>query len=233
MLHYPTHLLREIVNNEPGADVRERVAKMEGKMKRFLFLVTCSAVVILAGCSGDTATETKKAEKPPEPVTGQSALFRMYQVARSWAPDAVVLKMNSIHLTDVPAVRGKAGAWQATFGSPEKGMSRIYTYSVVEGEGNLHQGVFGGQQESWSPSAVRPFLIGAVKIDTDAALKTAAGKAADYDAKNPKQTISFTLDMQERFTNPVWRVIWGESVGTSGLSVLVDATTGDYLQTLH
>ena len=206
---------------------------MEEKMKSFLFLATCSAIVILAGCSGETATETKKAEKPPEPVTGLTALFRMYQVARSWAPDAEVLKMSSIHLTDVPAVRGKAGAWQATFTSAEKSMSRIYTYSVVEGEGNLHQGVFGGPQESFSGPADKPFRIAAAKVDTDAALKTALEKAADYDSKNSKQTISFNLERQERFPNPSWRVIWGESVGTSGLSVLVDASTGQYLETLH
>jgi hypothetical protein len=202
-------------------------------MKKFLFPLSYGLILLLAGCSDQPVTEAKKAETPAEPVTGQSALFRMYQVARLWASDVNVLKMNSIHLTEVPAVRGKAGAWQATFVSAEKSVTRSYTYSVIEGEGNLHQGVFPGPQEPWSGPATKTFLISAVKIDTEAAYKAALEPAADYDKKNPKLTISFDLEMHENFPNPSWRVIWGESAGTSANSVLVDAFTGKYLETLH
>ena len=87
--------------------------------------------------------------------------------------------------------------------------------------------------EPWSGPANKAFLISAVKIDTDAAYKTALEQAADYDKKNPKQTISFDLEMHENFPNPSWRVIWGESVGTAGISVLVDSFTGKYLETFH
>src|SRR5690242_7905677 len=124
-------------------------------MKKFLFLSGFGlAAMMLAGCSAEPVG--KKAAKPIEPVTGQTALFRMYQVARTWAPDARVLKMNSILLTDVPQVRGKAGAWQATFTSADKGMAKSYTYSVAEEQGNLHQGVYAGQTESWSGPADKP-----------------------------------------------------------------------------
>ena len=200
-------------------------------MKKSFLLLTCGLAAILVGCSEDTSTAKKEAKV--EPVTGQTALYRMYQVARTWAPDLQVLKMNSIHLTEVPAVRGAAGAWQATFTSASKNAQRSYTYSVVESEGNLHQGVFPGPEEGGSGPAAKAFLIAAVKIDTDAALKTAAKEAADYDKKNPKQTISFELAKQEGIQDPVWRVIWGESAGTSSMSVLVDAMGGSYLKTLH
>jgi len=201
-------------------------------MRTVLLLSACGFALVLAGCSADTPS-APKAAKTAQPITGQTALYRMYQVARSWAPDAQVLKMNSIHLTEVPAVRGKAGAWEATFTSVAQSAARSYTYSVVEEEGNLHEGVFPGHPESWSGPAAKAFLIAAVKVDTDAAYKTALKEAGDYDKKNPKQTISFLLERDEKFTDPAWRVIWGESVGTSGLSVLVDATTGAYLETLH
>jgi hypothetical protein len=201
-------------------------------MKKFLLLSSCGLMALLAGCSEESGAGPKKT-KAPEPVTGQTALYRMYQVARSWAPDLEVLKLNSIHLTEVAAVRGKAGAWQVIFTSAAKSAARSYTYSVIEGEGNLHEGVFPGPEEAWSGPSEKPFLIAAVKVDSDAAYKTALQEAGDYDRKNPKQTISFDLERQERFPNPVWRVIWGESIGTSGLSVLVDASTGMYLQTLH
>src|SRR5438067_2099110 len=104
--------------------------------------VACGVLALLAACSNQPSVSEKKVEKAAEPVTGQSALYRMYQVARSWSSDAEVLKMNSMHLTDVPDIHGKAGAWQATFVSESKNAARLYTYSVVEAEPNLHQGVF-------------------------------------------------------------------------------------------
>ncbi|HLK51226.1 MAG TPA: hypothetical protein VKT49_23950 [Bryobacteraceae bacterium] len=191
--------------------------------------------LLAAGCSDQPSVSEKKPEKAAEPVTGQSALYRMYQVARSWASDAQVLTMNSMHVAELPDVHGKAGAWQATFVSESKNAARVYTYSVVEAEPNLHQGVFPSQPESWSGpgSGNKPFVIGAVKIDTDAAYKTALKNAAESARQNQQQTISFLLTKEAKFTNPSWRVIWGESAGTSGLSVYVDASTGSYLETMH
>ncbi len=192
--------------------------------------------LLLAACS-ETPTETKKEpEKPPEPATGQSALFKMYQVARTWAPDAQVLKMNSIVLSEVPDVpRGRAAAWQATFTSDSHNQARTYTYSIVESAGNLHKGVFAGQPEAWSGAhgVSSPFLMAAVKVDTDAAYQTALAQAGDYDKKNPGKPISFTIEKITRFPDPVWRVIWGESVGTSNFSVYVDASTGAFQEKMH
>jgi hypothetical protein len=200
------------------------------------FLISmCGLALVLAACSDQPEKAEKKVEKPALPVTGQSALFHMYQVARSWGSDVRILQMHSMHLTEVPDVHGKAGAWQATFASDSRNQARVYTYSIIDAEPNLHQGVFPSQPESWAGpgSGNEPFLIAAVKIDTDAAYKTAlkqAGAAAKADAK---QTIAFVLDKQKKFTNPSWRVIWGESIGTSGLSIFIDATTGEYLETMH
>lgn len=203
-------------------------------LMKALFVSFCALAIAALSCSEPPAATEKKAAAPAEPVTGQSALYRMYQVARSWAPDAQVLKMNSMHLTDVPDVHGKAGAWQATFTSEARNQARVYTYSVIEADPNLHQGVFASPPESWSGSgADKLILIGAVKIDTDAAYRTALMHASDTAKQKKGQTISFLLEKLSKFTNPSWRVIWGESVGTSGLSVYIDASTGSYLETMH
>lgn len=202
-------------------------------MKKSLYLSSSILVLMLSGCSSEPASETKKVEKPAEPVTGQSALYRMFQVARSWAPDVQIVTMHSIRLSDVPDVRGKAGAWQATFVSESRSAARTYSYSVVEAEPNLHQGVFPGQQESWSGGGAKDFVIAAVKVDTDAAYRTALDKAGDAAKRQKPATISFLLEKTDKFTNPTWRVVWGESVGTASLSVYVDASTGSYLETMH
>src|ERR1051326_97340 len=207
-------------------------------MKKSLFLLSAALLFLLSACSESRARVAKKQrEVHPEPIAGQSALYKMYQVARSWAPDAQVLKMNNVAISEVPQVpRGKAAAWQATFTSASRSQARSYTYSIVESQGNLHKGTFAGLEEGWSgPRGVTaPFPIMAVKIETDTAYETALKNGgADYDKKNPGKPISWLLEKQNKYPDPVWRVIWGESVGTSNFSVVIDASTGDFKEKLH
>ncbi|MGQ9633266.1 MAG: hypothetical protein ACUVXB_03380 [Bryobacteraceae bacterium] len=195
------------------------------------------ALLLMSGCSEGPPAAKKEVEpaKPPEPVTGQYAFYQMYGVARAWAPDAEALQVRSLHLSEVPKVPGKAGAWEATFVSPSRSRARTYTYSVVEAAGNLHKGVFAGLEESWSgprPQA-KPFPPSAVKIDTDKAYQIAVKHSAAYAKKNPDLPISFTLQWTTRHPVPAWRVIWGESASTSAFSVFVDCGAGTYLETIR
>jgi hypothetical protein len=197
-------------------------------------------LAILTACSDTPTTTVKKEPEKLEPVTGQTAVFKMYQMGRSWAPDAQVMKMQSMHLSDVKdGPPGSAPAWQATFVSANRSQSRSYTYSIVEGEGNLHKGAFAGPEEGWSGNRgmTSSFLMAAIKIDTDAAYKTAMetprSHAAEYDKKNPGKPITVILEKTTKHPDPAWRIIWGESAGTSNFSVLIDASTGEYLETLR
>jgi hypothetical protein len=159
----------------------------------------------------------------------------MYISARGWAPDIQPIKLNSILLPELKAEPGKAAAWQAIFVAASLGKARSYTYSAVESEGNLHKGVFAGLDQSWSgPSLTsKPFLMASVKIDSDDAYKAALKKGAEYEKKNPGKPINFLLEANTKFPDTTWRVIWGESVGTSSFSVFVDASTGLYLETMR
>ncbi|HLY17659.1 MAG TPA: hypothetical protein VKR61_10575 [Bryobacteraceae bacterium] len=205
-------------------------------MKTLTLISASTVFLLLAGCSTETSAPQKKAEeKPPEPVTGRQALQQMYIAARGWAPDIQPLKVTSIQLPDVKAEPGKAAAWQAIFVSPSQSKGKSFTYSVVESEGNLHKGVFAGLEQSWSgPSGQsKPFLMAAVKVDSDQAYQTALKKAAEYEKKNPGKLINFLLETTSKFPDTTWRVIWGESVGTSNFSIFVDASTGSYLETMR
>src|SRR5262245_23617433 len=119
-------------------------------MRKFLLPLGSVLVLLMIGCSETPTTTTqtaakKEPEKAPEPVGGQSGLFRMYQMARSWAPDAQPLKMTSVLLNEVPKVPpGTAPAWEATFVSAAKSQSRVYTFSIIEIQPNLHKGPFAG-----------------------------------------------------------------------------------------
>ena len=207
-------------------------------MKQPIITAASTFLLLLSACSEAPKPAEKKAAPPPEPITGQSALYKMYQVARSWGPDVEVLKMTSLPL-QVPGVKigpGQAAAWEATFVSASRGHARSYTYSIVEGEGNLHKGVFAGLEEGWSgPRGVtKPFNIQAVKKDTDDAFKVAMEhKGAEYEKKNPGKPITYLLEKNDKFPDPSWRVVWGESVGTSNFSVYVDTATGDFQEVMR
>lgn len=200
-------------------------------------LILMTAVAILSGCSEPPKKVVEKKEEPkkvPEPISGKNAFFKIYVAARSWAPDAQCLSVSSIPMEEVKSQPGKSGAWQVTVMSPSRLRKRTYTWSAVESEGNLHEGVYPGAEEAINPnSKTRPFLIAALKTDTDEALKVAQEKSAEYMKKNPDMRINYLLELGDKHPNPAWRVIWGDSVGTSGHSVFVDATTGTYLETRH
>ncbi|MGP8243628.1 MAG: hypothetical protein ACLQVN_03810 [Bryobacteraceae bacterium] len=204
-------------------------------MKKAALALAAAACLLMIGCSEQSSSQPAPRETvPPRPATGQSALYKMYQLARAWAPDAQVLKLDSVHLTEVPEVPDKAAEWEATFVSPSRAAAKSFTWSAVDIEPNLHKGPFAGAEEPFSGSqGASPFLIAAVKIDTDAALATARTKAVEYDRKHPGMPITYVLEKTDKFPDPAWRVIWGESAGVSSFSVYIDASTGAYLETMH
>jgi len=192
--------------------------------------------LFLSGCSEQPAAPApKKAEEKIEPVTGQSALFKMYQVARTWDPRIQILKLSSVHVNEVPEVRGKAAEWDGVLISPTQERARTYSFSVIELLPTLHKGVFSTAEEAFSGRSgeSKPFLIEMAKIDSDKAYQTALAKAGDYEKKNPAKPITLVLELTPRHPNPAWRVIWGESASTSNFSVYVDAFTGEYLEVMH
>jgi hypothetical protein len=193
-------------------------------------LLALAPAVLLPGCS--SAPTPKKPEAPPEPVTGLHALYQMYQNSRIWAQDLQVIRCSSIHISQVQAEPGKAAAWQAVFASPSLNQQRAYTMSVYDASTSLRSGIF---PDSPGPLAsdAHPFLLAAARTDTDAAWQTALTKGAKYNEEHPGMVISYILEMGRRINEPVWRVIWGESPSSSVLSVLVDASTGAYLETEH
>ncbi len=204
-------------------------------MRSHTILWLLPLILFLSACSdGPKTTEQKEPPKSPEVLTGREAFQRMYPQARGWAPDAQPLQISSLNLAQVKAAPGKAAVWQVIFVSLSRGKAKTYTYSAVEADGNLHEGVFGGLQEDYTPRGdASPFSISAIKVDSDEAYKTAAENSADYIKKNPDKPVIFLMELGKRFADVTWRVIWGNSVGTSDYSVFVDGTTGKFLERMH
>lgn len=199
-------------------------------MKTRIFAAACS--ILLCSCSSTNVKETpKQAEPPPEAVTGRRAFQEMYPMVRTWAIDALPVQVQSINLAQVKSGPGTAGAWQATFFSAASGKTKMYTWSAIESEGNLHKGVFAGPEESASSN--KTFPLAALHVDSDEAYKVAVSKSADYIKKHPNMPLLYVLEMTTRFPQLAWRVVWGESLPLSDYSVFVDAATGEFIERAH
>ncbi len=193
-------------------------------------LIALAPALLLPSCSSGPTPPPQPA-KPPEPLTGLHALYQMYTSARAWAQDLQILRLSSIDIREVPHQDGKEGAWQVLFVSQALAKSRTYTFSVFEASATLHQGIFPDAPQDWSGNG-KPFLLEAAKVDSDKAWETALEHGREYNSKNSQLPVSYTLGM-DKGTDPVWRVIWGESAGESSFSVLVDASTGAFMQIVH
>lgn len=189
------------------------------------------ALLALAGCSSTAPAPEKKKVEPPKPVTGLSAIYNMYKLARTWAPDALPLKAQSYNLQEPKSENGRAGAWSCVFVSPSRRKQKMYTYSTVEGD--FHKDAFAGHEESWSGDTrqSQSFRIEALKTDTDKAWDLAVSKSEKYMKANPDMPVFIQVEKTDRFPDPAWRIIWGESVSKSSYSIFVDTATGVYLST--
>jgi hypothetical protein len=185
---------------------------------------------LLAACSESPEPASQKA---PEPIAAQSAFYKMFVAARSWAADAQPLRVAQIDVDEVKSEGGKAGAWEAVFVSQSQRRACRYIYSVIHRPArNLRGGVSADPPEEWSGrSDSEPFLVQAFKTDSPAAYQVAMKRGHDYASQNPGQPVKFLLERTRRFPNPAWQVFWGNSVSSSGYSIFVDAVTGEYLAT--
>lgn|GEM_PF-865055 len=200
------------------------------------------SLLLLTGCSSEAPAPAKKAEakKPPEPATGQSALFQTYQQARLWSPDAMVLKMENGNLPEAPPQPGKYGLWRVTYVSLTKKLKHDFVYAVSDSEGGIVQGVRAGSESPYTQTPqVRPFAIQEVKVDTPAALESASKEVEkDKDmkkvlAENKDLPVQYVLEWTSATPKPAWRAIYGLSISQSKFSIYIDASDGKFLKKTH
>ena len=202
-------------------------------MHKLPFFLAIATVFLLTSCIEEPKP---KEEKPAEPVTALKAFYAVFANARSWSTDIQVLDVKSIDLDDKHRCKeGKCWAWSVMLISPSKRQMKMFTYSTIESQGNLHKGVFGNLEESWGGTRGqdKPYLMQALKKDSTDAYQTAVGKSADYIKKHPDMPITYEVTLTPKYPQPCYRVVWGESVATSSYSILVDSSTGGYVETLH
>ena len=209
----------------------------------FLKAAVCTVALLgLISCSSepaktteaktDTTDTAKKAPAgPPEPVLAKEAFYDMYTPAHQWAADLMPVSLKSGEVAGVKNSDGKAGVWVAVFGSLAMKQVRTYTYSVADELPTISKGVTAGEAEPWAgPTTVaETFQTSDFMIDSDAAYKTVAQKAAEWlkEPKNAEKPVSMSLGAAARFPSPVWYVLFGDA--KSGYFAYVSATTGSII----
>jgi hypothetical protein len=197
-----------------------------------LFLLPGLAACLLVGCSSEPAKPAVAAVKPPEYIAGRTAFQKLYVASRGWNRDAEGFHLASALTKDSNGHDGKSGVWQATFASAAKKTAKPYTW-CGSNDADVDRGVTPGSEDSYSPTntSTKVFDIAFLKRDSDdayaTALKHGGQKLLD---KDPNQPVLYLLDWDASDNSLVWHVIFGESRTDRKLSVLVNASSGDYMR---
>jgi hypothetical protein len=209
-------------------------------MRKSAFAIVSSVVLpavflVSAGCGSSPEKPAEPAPKA-EPVkaksdfeTGRAAFQRMYVSARTWAPDAQPVRLESRPNQEDPK-DGRAGMWAAVFVSASKQNVRTYVWSGIATDPD--KGVSPGSMDYYSPAnaSTRPFDLNFLKVDSDRALEVAGKKGgAALLKKDPKQPIKYMLFFDAPKARLLWRVIYGTSQSDSKLKVLVSASSGEFV----
>ncbi len=204
-------------------------------------VVFAGAALALTSCSSSEPAKTaevktddasKKAPAgPPEPVLAKAAFYEMYTPAHKWAPDIMPLSLKSGEISGIKNADGKAALWTAVFGSASLMQARTYTYAVADQLPSITKGVKAEAPEAWRgpTTTAQTFQTSDFMIDSDAAYKTAASKAAEWlkDAANAAKPVDMTLGSAARFPTPVWYIVFGTE--KNGYQAFVSATTGNVI----
>lgn len=205
-------------------------------LRKLFSILTLTAVFAFTSCnspsgSGDknssnTSSSSSSNATSAGPVTGKTAFWEMYKSAHSWASDLQPLRLESKSAPGVKNGQGKAAMWSATFGSPRLRQARVFTYSVVQHAPDIYKGVTVGQPIPWNGPTrdAATFDTSDLAVDSDAAYNTALAQASGWVEKHPDKEFSCTLGNAERFSAPVWYLLWGDN--KSGYAVFVDAKKG-------
>jgi hypothetical protein len=201
--------------------------------KAGLNAVLALAVVCL-GCDSEPKKTTGSKDSQPaiQMETGRFALQKMLAPARFWSPDAQPVRLDSTNLKGSNGQDGKATFWRALFASPGRQKSEPFTWAGVATE-DTPKGVNHGVEDTYNPAnrAARPFDLNFLKVDTDKAFEVAqkhGGKQVLE--KDPKVNVGYLLDWDGQSNQLRWHVIYGGSESTGKLTVLVDASSGEFLR---
>ncbi len=201
-------------------------------MKRAVLFFVFLALGIF-GCSSPSEKESSAKPQPaaPELETARIALQKMIPPAHFWSPDAEPMRLESVPTKESDGHDGKSGFWKATFASPAKLRAETFTWSGLS-DSDTPRGVDHGAPDSFDPSnrSTQPFQIVFLKVDSDKAFEVAqAHGGKQLLAKDPTARVKYALDWNPQANQLRWRVAYGGTDVSPKLSIIVNATTAEFV----
>ena len=196
---------------------------------RWLFMI---APLLLAACSDSKLAPASESTAPPKTnqfETGRFALQKLLPAAHFWAGDAAPVQLSSTATAASNGHDGKAGEWRAVFASPSRQKSEPFVWSgMADAERKVDHGV----EDSYNPSnrSTQTWDLNYLKVDTDKAFAVAqqhGGK--QLLEKEPQMGVNYLLDYSALTNQLRWHVIYGASGSMGRLTILVDASTGEFI----
>lgn len=188
--------------------------------------------MLLAGCSDSNTAPAGTAANAPKTnqfETGRFALQKLLVAAHQWAGDAAPVELSSTATTDSNGHDGKSVSWRAVFASPTRQRSEPFLWS---GMADAARKVDHGVEDSYNPSnrSTQTWDLNFLKVDTDRAFAVAqehGGKKLLE--QEPQLGVNYVLDYSALTNQLRWHVIYGGNTSMGKLTVLVDASTGNFI----
>jgi hypothetical protein len=194
--------------------------------------MSLAAILMAGGCTDSKpapATGSTTAPKTNQFETGRFALQKMLPAAHLWAGDAAPIQLSAAATTESNGHDGKAGTWKAVFASPTRQKSEPFIWS---GMADATRKVDHGLEDTYNPSnrSTQTWDLNFLKVDTDQAFAVAqkhGGK--ELLEKEPQLGVNYLLDFSALANQLRWHVIYGGDTSMGKLTVIVDASTGQFV----
>lgn len=231
------------VNQRPVEQMFEQVLKSRkilwrrngGATSLAASVIAVLLLSLLTACTSDTGkpAEEKPENKGPELITARSAFQKLYVAARGWNQDAKPYQLSSIATSDGNGHDGKWAVWRGGFASPAQRATKTYTWSGSNADGAPARGISPGIEDSYSPtnSSTQVWDMAFLKIDSDQAFETAQKHGGDKILeKSPDTPVTYVCDWNHNTNELIWHVIYGTSREDAKLTILVNASTGEFIR---
>lgn len=203
-----------------------------------LFLFTAIVVTgIVTACSTQPAAESTvhaksagPAKQEPALYTAKECLRRVQGQANMWSADARPVHIESDLTSESDGTTGKSAVWRFMYVSGTRNAMRTF---ICSGSRDADAPPFGLSEGMNLPlpqdgMAFDSFLL---KADSDQALEIAQGRGGEAILKkNPKQPVTYIVEMTRGVTTPYWYVIYGKNLKDNKGVGIVNATTVTFVR---
>jgi hypothetical protein len=192
-------------------------------------------LALLAACDSNTAKppQAQSEPKPPELLTARAAFQKVFIAARNYAADVKPFRIESTPSSDGNGQDGKSAIWRASFASATQHGVKPFFWSGSNAPDAPSRGVSPGNEDVYNPgnASTQIFDVAFLKVDSDQAFAEAQKHGGDKVLeKDPATPVIYVCDWNHNTNQLIWHVIYGVSREAAKLTVVVDATTGEFIR---